>query len=199
MAHATMPHTTTLTGWPRFMSDLNSRLHEPALIGFMIIVFAHLAEHVVQAVQIFSLGMARPDSRGILGQFWPWLVKSEALHYGYALIMLVGLFILLPGFVGRARWWWTAALVIQFWHHIEHALLQGQAIMGRNIMGSPIPLSVAQIWVPRVELHLFYNTIVLVPMLIAMYFHMFPSKLEAAEMTCSCVKRVSPAAGRAAG
>jgi len=30
------------------------------------------------------------------------------------------------------------------------------------------------LWVPRVELHLFYNTIVFIPMVVAMYFHMFP-------------------------
>ena len=193
MAQAALPHASAPSSWPRLLRDLNDRLHEKALIGLMVIVFAHLAEHVVQAVQIFALGMPRPASRGILGQFWPWLVTSELLHYGYALVMLVGLYILLPGFVGRARVWWIAALVIQFWHHIEHALLQGQAIVGRNILGSPIPLSVAQIWIPRVELHLFYNTIVLVPMLIAMYFHMFPKPEEADAMACTCAKRVRPA------
>jgi len=82
------------------------------------------------------------------------------LHYGYALIMLVGIWTLLPGFVGRARTWWLAALVIQFWHHIEHALLQGQVIAGRTLFGAPAPTSIVQLWIPRVELHLFYNTVV---------------------------------------
>jgi hypothetical protein len=39
-----------------------------------------------------------------------------------------------------------------------------------------VPTSLLQVWVPRVELHLFYNTIVFVPMVIAMYFHMFPPR-----------------------
>jgi len=66
-------------------------------------------------------------------------VHSEVLHYGYALIMLVGIWTLLPGFVGRSRAWWLAALVIQFWHHIEHALLQGQVIAGRTLFGPRLP------------------------------------------------------------
>ena len=34
-------------------------------------------------------------------------------------------------------------------------------------------------WVPRVELHLFYNTIVFIPMVVAMYYHMFPTRSDA--------------------
>ena len=67
------------------------------------------------------------------------------------------------------RKWWTAALVIQFWHHIEHALLQGQVLVGHNLFGSPIPLSFLQIAFPtsRVEIHLFYNAVVFAPMVVA--------------------------------
>ena len=88
--------------------------------------------------------------------------------------MLVALWFLRTGFVGRSRTWWNVAFWIQFWHHIEHALLQGQAITGENLFGRPVPMSVLQLWFPRVELHLFYNTIVFIPMALAMYFHMFP-------------------------
>jgi hypothetical protein len=108
------------------------------------------------------------------------------LHYGYALIMLVGIWTLLPGFVGRSRAWWLAALVIQFWHHIEHALLQAQVIAGRPFFGAAQPTSILQLWFPRLELHLFYNTIVFIPMVVAMYYHLFPSAPEAAQMRCSC-------------
>ena len=108
------------------------------------------------------------------------------MHYGYAIVMLIGIWLLRPGFVGTSRLWWNAALIIQFWHHIEHALLQGQAIAGQNLFGSPVPTSIAQLWIPRVELHLIYNTIVFIPMVIAMYYHMFPPPAEAAQMQCSC-------------
>ena len=45
-----------------------------------------------------------------------------------------------------------------------------------------MPTSIAQLWVPRVELHLIYNTIVFIPMVIAMYYHMFPPAAEEAQM-----------------
>ena len=42
------------------------------------------------------------------GSAFPWLIKSEALHYGYALVMLVGLWLLRSGFTGvKDHWWWT--------------------------------------------------------------------------------------------
>lgn len=169
-----------------FMARLNGPWHKPALQAFMFIVIAHLAEHIVQAYQVYLLDWPRPQSRGLLGQFFPWLVHAEILHYGYAVIMLAGIWMLLPAFVGRARTWWIVALAIQFWHHIEHALLQGQAIAGQNLFGSPVPLSVVQIWIPRVELHLLYNALVFVPMIVAVYFHMFPTATEAAGMRCRC-------------
>jgi len=172
------------------LSWLNSTGHERALHLFMVIVLAHWAEHLLQAFQIYALGWPVPEARGALGYFFPWLVKSEALHYGYALVMLIGLWILRPGFNGVAdRRWWTIALVIQFWHHIEHALLQGQYLLGQNLFGRPVPTSIAQLWFPRVELHLFYNTIVFIPMALAMYHHMFPARSEQARRTCSCAGR----------
>lgn len=169
-----------------FIERLNARWHERALQIFTVIVLAHWAEHLAQAFQIYVLGWPVPESRGVLGLWYPWLVKSEVLHYGYALVMLAGLWMLRPGFVGKARTWWTVALVIQFWHHIEHALLQGQAILGHNLFNSPVPTSIAQLWIPRVELHLIYNSIVFIPMVVGMYFHMFPPSGDAVHMRCSC-------------
>jgi hypothetical protein len=170
---------------------LNGPWHERALQTFMVVVLAHLAEHSVQAYQVYVQHRPLHEARGIFGQWFPWLVHSEVLHYGYAVIMLVGLWLLLPGFVGRSRTWWLAALVIQFWHHIEHALLQVQAIVGHNLFGSPVPTSIIQLWIPRLELHLFYNTIVFVPMIVAMYFHLFPTAPERGAMQCSCALRPS--------
>lgn len=177
------------------LQRLNSVWHERALQLFMVIVLAHWAEHLVQAFQIYALGWPVPESRGILGLWYPWLIKSEVLHYGYALVMLVGIWLLRPGFIGTSRMWWTTALVIQFWHHIEHGILQAQALVGQNLFNSPVPTSIAQLWIPRVELHLIYNTIVFVPMVIGMYYHMFPPKGEEARMQCSCAfhPRVVPA------
>ena len=169
-----------------FVDRLNGEWHEPALRIFMVIVLAHWAEHLTQAFQIYALGWPVPESRGVLGQFFPWIIKSETLHYGYALVMLAGLFALRQGFTGTLeRRWWTIALAIQFFHHIEHGILQVQWLVGQNLFDRPVPTSIVQLWVPRVELHLFYNTIVFIPMVIAMYYHLFPSE-SAAAPKCSC-------------
>jgi hypothetical protein len=111
--------------------------------------------------------------------------------------MLIGLWLLRSGFNGRVdRFWWLLALGIQFFHHFEHALLQAQAIAGHNLLGRPVPTSLVQIWVPRVELHLFYNTIVFIPMVIAMYHHMFPAPATNARRQCTCAshgRQLAPA------
>jgi hypothetical protein len=169
-----------------FYEKINHRWHKPALQIFMAIVLAHWAEHLAQAAQIYIFDWPLPEARGVLGLWFPWLVKSEVLHYAYALIMLIGLWMLRKGFQGLSYKWWMISFGIQFWHHIEHALLQVQAIIGQNIAGSPVPVSLIQLWIPRVELHLFYNTIVFIPMVIGMYYHMFPPADEETNQGCSC-------------
>ena len=171
------------------VAAINGRFHRLALNAFMVIVVAHWAEHLVQAYQVWVLDRPRPAARGVLGQIYPWLATSEWLHYGYAIVMLVGLFLLRPGFAGRARTWWTVALVIQFWHHIEHLLLLIQAQTHTFFFGGTVPTSVAQLIVPRVELHLFYNSIVFIPMVVAVYLHLRPNERELQAASCSCARR----------
>lgn len=171
---------------PQSSSGLNGTHHRFALNAFLLVVIGHWAEHIAQAIQIWGLGWKIPEARGILGLAFPWLITSEWLHYGYALVMLVALFALRPGFVGRSRTWWTVALVIQFWHHIEHLLLLLQAQTGHMLFGRAVPTSILQLVWPRVELHLFYNTIVFLPMVVAMYLHLRPNRAEAQQMACSC-------------
>jgi len=181
----------THPGGKGLYDKINSRWHERALQLFTLIVLGHWAEHLAQAVQIYALGWPRPRANGVLGLWYPWLVGSEVLHYGYAVVMLLGIWVLRKGFTGLSRKWWTAALVIQFWHHIEHALLQGQVLFGHNLFGSPIPLSFLQLAFPtsRVEIHLFYNAVVFIPMVIGMYYHMFPPASEEANPVCTCALR----------
>lgn len=198
-----------------FFVKLNTRLHETGLRIFTLIVLAHWAEHLAQAVEVYVLQWPLKESRGILGLPFPWLVTSEFMHYAYALIMLVGIWVFRRGFVGRSYTWWMIAMAIQFWHHIEHLLLQGQALIGRNLFGAPAPISVIQmigflngsaesgfggllmapttqdvsflmLFVRRIEVHMIYNTLVFVPMVIGMYFHLFPTKVERTKMQCSC-------------
>lgn len=177
----------------RLVDRLNGRWHRPAMQLFLLVVLAHWAEHLVQAYQVWGLGMPRHHALGALGVLYPWLVHSEWLHYGYALVMLAGLLALRPAMVGRARRWWDAALAIQFWHHLEHALLLGQALTGRHLADAAAPTSLIQLVVPRIELHLFYNAVVFAPMVVAMVYHVCPSREEALEMRCACAIR-GPAA-----
>lgn len=185
---------STPRGGP-LLRRLNGEYHRRAMWAFMAVVLAHWAEHLFQAWQIWVAGMPRHHALGALGMAWPWLVHSEWLHYGYALVMLAGLLVLWPGMAGRARTWWGIALALQFWHHLEHALLLTQVLGGWRLGGGPAPMSIIQLLVPRVELHLFYNSVVFVPMVAGMLFHLWPTADEAARATCSCaLHRARPVA-----
>lgn len=175
-----------ITSGQTLVQRLNGDWHERALQVFLVIVLAHWAEHLAQAFQVYVLSWPIPESRGVLGLWFPWLVSTEALHYGYALVMLVCLWIFRAGFVGKAHTWWMIAFWIQVWHHVEHALLQGQAIAGAYLFDSPVPVSLVQMVIPRVELHLIYNTLVFIPMVVAIYRHLLPSPAERARMRCTC-------------
>jgi hypothetical protein len=181
------------TGSSRLLRLLNGQRHRAALNVFLFIVVAHWVEHLAQAFQIWVLGMPVPDSRGVLGLMVPWMVTEEWLHYGYALIMLIGLVILRPGFTGPGRAWWTVALMIQFWHHIEHLLLFIQAQANTSFFGQPVPTSLVQLVIPRVELHLFYNAVVFVPMVIGMILHRRGTPENPRLASCSCVRRLKTA------
>jgi hypothetical protein len=176
---------------------LNTQGHRIALTAFLLVVIAHWVEHITQAVQIYALGWARPKAGGALGLAFPWLVKSEWLHYGFAVVMLVAFVTLRHGFVGRSRTWWNIAMWIQVWHHLEHLLLLLQALTGAHLLGKPVPTSIAQLVFTRVELHLFYNAVVFVPMVVAMIYHMRASAEERALMRCSCAPDRTPASAGA--
>ena len=138
--HPTTARTMHIGASGGVFDRLSTDRHELAMRVFMVIVLGHWAEHLLQTVQIYALGWPVPEARGALGLFFPWLIKSEALHYGYALVMLFGLWALRGGFTGKVdRFWWTLALSIQFFHHIEHAILQTQAIMGPTCSAGRCP------------------------------------------------------------
>jgi hypothetical protein len=169
-----------------FSEKLNTRWHERGLQAFMLVVLGHWGEHLFQAYQIYVMNWPRPRANGMLGMLYPGLIKSETLHYGYALVMLIGIWIFRKGFTGVSHTWWMTAFGIQFWHHVEHFLLIWQATFHHNFWGKPVPCSILQLVFPRVELHLFYNSIVFIPMAIGMYYHMFPPKSEHGNMACTC-------------
>lgn len=184
--------TATTATERSFITKLNTRWHERALWIYLLIVTLHWIEHLVQAAQIWIFEMPRPEALGALGYVFPWLVKSEVMHFTYAVLMFIGLVILRPGFRGKARGWWTASMVIQGWHLVEHTLLQAQAIAGQNMFGSPVPTSLLQPLIPRPELHLLYNLVVFIPMVVAMWLHTRPEQAEVND--CSCAEAPVPVA-----
>src|SRR4051812_4858952 len=174
-----------------FLENLNTRWHKRALQTFLVIVLLHWAEHIVQAYQFFVMHWSRQMSMGIAGMYYPWLMKTEALHYGFALVMVIGLWILRKGFTGTSYKWWMASFWIQFFHHFEHLILFIQANTHHYWFGGTVPTSIGQIWIPRIELHLIYNTLVFIPMVVAMYYHAYPPARDAAKMVCSCARHGS--------
>ena len=180
-----------------FFDSLNTRWHKVALQGFLVIVLFHWAEHLIQAYQFWGLHWTRQQSMGLLGMYYPWLMKTEALHYGFALVMLIGLWVLRKGFTGTSYKWWMAAFWLQFYHHFEHLILFYQAQTHRYWFGGTVPTSIGQIWIPRIELHLIYNALVFIPMVVAMYYHVYPPARDLAKMVCSCARNRSPFAAAA--
>lgn len=126
---------------------------------FLVIVTAHFAEHLAQLFELYVLGFSRMESMGILGLWMPWLMRSEWLHYLYALVMLIGLY-WLKREVNNS--WWQRTINLQHYHHIEHLILLTQAILGFKATG------IGGLWFPRIELHFFYNAVVMISMAIAM-------------------------------
>lgn len=153
----------------------NNQYHLTFLNIFAIIVLAHWLEHIWQMRQIYSLEVPRHCALGLLGMWYPWLVSSEWLHFGYALIMLGGLVVLRYGFYdsGLAYRWWMLSLVIQVWHMFEHTLLFIQAQGGFTLFGADVPTSVIQTMFPsmRAELHFIYNALATFPMVVAMVLY----------------------------
>lgn len=168
------------------IATLNGRWHKAALMVFSLVVVAHWTEHIVQAYQIWVLDWPRPKAGGLLGKVFPVLVSSEWLHYGFAVVMLIAFITLRSGFTGRSRKWWDAAMWIQVWHHFEHFLLLMQALTGAYLFGQTKPTSILQTVFPRVELHLFYNAVVTIPMVVAMVLHLRPGPADRELMRCSC-------------
>lgn len=95
-------------------------------------------------------------------------MTSEWLHFTYVALTFLGLALLSAGFKGEAWWWWNVTVLIGGWHVIEHALLLSQALTGHTLLGRPEPVSLLQLVIPRLELHLFYNAAMTVPMVMAL-------------------------------
>ncbi len=132
---------------------------------FTFLITFHFLEHLYQMVQVYYLGIERSKAGGILGSVYPWLMKSELLHYGYAVFMFMGINYFIRESKGKELRWWKLSFGLQTWHLFEHSILLSQAICGLYPT-----VSVGQIFLPKIELHFFYNCVVFIPIMVAMYY-----------------------------
>lgn len=143
--------------------------HVRGLILLCLWVLAHWAEHLAQVYEVVFLGEHRAHAHGAIGSLWPSLVTSEWLHFTYVALTFVGLALLSSGFKGESSRWWKITVVIGGWHVMEHALLLAQSVTGYTLFGRPEPVSLLQLVIPRLELHLAYNAAMTVPMVMALW------------------------------
>lgn len=135
--------------------------------GLMI---AHWLEHLFQIYQVYIQHVDRACALGMLGMRYPWLVRTEVLHFGFAVLTVFGFWFAAQNYFDS----WTAAKVwavgffASVWHLCEHTLLFSQAVSHHNLFGRPVPVSLLQLFFPRIELHLFYNSIVTILMVAAL-------------------------------
>ena len=128
---------------------------------FNLIIVAHFLEHIMQMVQLYIMHLPRSQCLGLLGSLCPPLMHSEWLHYGHALFMFGGLYILRMRFRG---FWSNFALGFSYYHLIEHTILLSQALEG---VPMPLRASLGSFLMPRLELHFLYNLIALGLMIMA--------------------------------
>jgi hypothetical protein len=172
------------------MSGANRQAFMLRIFGGLMV--AHWLEHLVQAYQVWILGYERHHAGGLLGQIFPWLMHSEWLHFAYAVLTFAGLVLLRRAFAGRARDWWNSALIIQVWHLMEHALLFAQAQTGFLLWGATEPTSILQLLFPRIELHLFYNSVVTLPVVVAVLLSWKTANLQPATAVSAAQFEVGP-------
>ena len=148
--------------------------HLRTLLFYSLVVLGHFGEHLVQAYQVFVLHWHLRIAGGVLGFYYPKLAQNEVLHIAYNSAQLTGLILLFPGFQRSskgARRWWNVALVAQSWHFFEHVLLQVQYITGNYLFGASRQTSLLELFFPRIQLHLTYNLLALIPTAIAVVFY----------------------------
>jgi hypothetical protein len=137
---------------------------------FGTIMIVHWLEHLFQAYQVYVLHMNRTCALGMLGMKYPWLIRTESLHFVFALLTFAGMI-----YAGRhyfesefAGKTWVLGLFAAAWHGFEHLVLFLQAATHTYFFDRTEPTTIIQLVVPRIELHLFYNSIITILALTAL-------------------------------
>jgi hypothetical protein len=151
----------------------------PLLVAIVVIQGAHVFEHVVQLIQVFSLGLPEDQALGLLGYVFQFQGTEEWLHLVFNVSYLLALYgLLLPLRTmtpSRVPAWAFAifavgAVGLETWHVVEHVVIIANVI--RN-SGCPCPgIGDAALGVSDVVLHMFYNVVAYGAILPAFWFVM---------------------------
>ena len=142
---------------------------------FGALMIAHWLEHIFQAYQVYVQHVDRACALGLLGMKYPWLIRTESIHFGFAVLTLAGFWWAAQNYFESwtATKVWAAGMLFSIWHLFEHLLLFIQAMLHR-----PHPTSILQVFFPRIELHLFYNSVVTILMIAALVIESRQPKFE---------------------
>ena len=165
---------------------INGPWHGRALIVLFAPILFHMFEHAVQAVQVFLLDVERADALGLLGIWMAELIRGETVHFSFAAYTMAAILLAGGPAVGMARRFGIMALAVQGWHLFEHTLLIFQRTTDSFFFGASEPTSLAQLLVPRVELHFAYNGVVFAGIVIALLLHAYPPRGERERSSCRC-------------
>ena len=138
-------------------------------LEMMILQGIHEIEHIVQVVQRTMLGIG--NGAGILGSAF----DIEPVHMVYNILFLGLLGVVYAGCRrdravvpmnhDRVMWLLQVSFVFQIWHTIEHVVKMWQYYtLGVN--GTP---GILGYWIPVVYLHLGYNTLLYLPVVLAFF------------------------------
>ncbi len=161
----------TLVPWfPLLMRETSwTYRHYGWLALFYVLVLTqsgHVIEHVAQIVQIHILGLPLKEARGIFGA-----LDIEWVHFIWNSWVLIAVVLLLTRFRDN-RWLW-ATLVLAGWHELEHVVIMYRYLT-TGVAGTPGLLShggaiAGGTPLIRPDLHMLYNVIETVPLVVAFF------------------------------
>ncbi len=125
----------------------------------------HVGEHVVQIVQLRVIGVSSQHAHGVFGA-----LDVEWVHFVWNAWILVAVALLLIRF--RANPWLWITLPLAAWHLAEHVVLMA-TYLATGVEGSPGLLATGGLLggglpLARPDLHLAYNLVETVPLLIGL-------------------------------
>jgi hypothetical protein len=126
----------------------------------------HVVEHVIQVVQVYTLGVPEQDALGLLGYVLQFNGTEEWLHLGYNTFYLLALYALIvplwritPTVISTWAFWFfiVASVWIETWHMVEHGVIISNVIANG---GCPCPgIGDVALGLSDTILHFFYNAL----------------------------------------